>query len=373
MRSAALLLSVLSLSACSASHGEPVSALEYRWTAEAPWRAFPLEEGPSAARLSLRFTVPPLACVDPAVFVVGCTFLERATIAGRDVEGAVADCFVPLRADEVGRALELGFSEHQRKAPVVLAGCQAALRQSRAEDEGGPLFITVMLLGTGLLLLGLIRGLAARLRHPNLVPVVDVGLTPGGPMYLVMELVEGPTLDASRKKFGDEAFGLRMLTDVTRALVAMHGAGIIHRDLKPANVLLSNGAARLADFGIARADTEDSSPEGLEKTARPDALLLTRTGAVMGTPQYMSPEVAVGQPATRASDVFALGLMGFELLTGRYPLVEPAFLAVRAGRRLVRSVPDEALPERVRQVLSAALSEDPAARPTASEVEKALG
>lgn len=215
--------------------------------------------------------------------------------------------------------------------------------------------------------------LAARLRHPNLVPVVDVGLSPGGPMYLVMELVEGPTLEASREQFGDEGFGLRMLADVARALVAMHGAGIIHRDLKPANVLLSNGVARLADFGIARPDTHDSAADGLEKTLRPDALLLTRAGAVMGTPQYMSPEVALGQPATRASDVFALGLMGFELLTGRYPLAEPAFLAVRAGRPLVRIVPEQALPERVRSVLVGALSEDPGARPSAGEVEAVLG
>lgn len=93
-----MLLSVLSLSGCSTQHPEPVSGLEYRWAAEAPWRAFPVDDGPAAAPLSVGFTVPPLACVDPAVFVVGCTFLERATIGGRSVEGAAVDCFVPFRA-----------------------------------------------------------------------------------------------------------------------------------------------------------------------------------------------------------------------------------------------------------------------------------
>ncbi len=216
--------------------------------------------------------------------------------------------------------------------------------------------------------------LAARLRHPNLVPVVDVGLVPNGPLYLVMELVDGHSLDALRPRFGDVAWGLNVLSGIARGLEAVHAAGVVHRDLKPSNVLLGGGVARLADFGVARPEAElpaelDSAATAPRGAPQTDAL--TQTGARVGTPRYMAPEVVRGEPATRASDVFSLGLLAWELLTGQYPLVEAPYLAQLAHRPLQRVTP---LPREVPlgALLERMLDTDPARRPTATEVREAV-
>jgi serine/threonine-protein kinase len=147
---------------------------------------------------------------------------------------------------------------------------------------------------------------AAGLEHPNILRIYDVGGE--GEPYIVMELVRGRTLLAEIEQRG------AMLAEVAAcvgalladALAVAHKAGVIHRDIKPANVLIaSDGRVLLADFGVARLETADS--------------LVTRTGALLGTPAYMSPEQASGDIASARSDLYSLGATLYQLATGALP------------------------------------------------------
>ncbi|OBI76524.1 protein kinase [Mycobacterium sp. E740] len=155
---------------------------------------------------------------------------------------------------------------------------------------------------------------AAALNHPNIVSVHDCGEHDGAP-FIVMERLPGRTLH------DDIAMGpmpparvRAMLNDVLGALACAHAAGIVHRDIKPGNVLIApaSGAMKVADFGIA-------------KTA---GAALTATGQIVGTMAYMSPERVAGAPASTADDLYAVGVMGYEALTGRrpFPQENPAAL-----------------------------------------------
>jgi serine/threonine protein kinase len=148
--------------------------------------------------------------------------------------------------------------------------------------------------------------LAARLNHPHVVAVYDL-VTEDDEQWLVMEYVEGTTLAALVQREGPlplEATA-RILQQAADALAAAHAAGIVHRDVKPSNILVTpDGQVKLSDFGIARAEADAS---------------LTQTGLVTGSPAYLSPEVASGQQATAASDVWSLGATLFYTLAARPP------------------------------------------------------
>jgi eukaryotic-like serine/threonine-protein kinase len=153
---------------------------------------------------------------------------------------------------------------------------------------------------------------ASRIDHPGIVRVLGFGKLEDGRAYHVMELVAGPTLDehvAARRPSVEAA--LQLLRGIAEALDAAHAAGIVHRDLKPSNVLLATVdgrlVPRLTDFGIAKALQGEDDPR------------LTRTGVTLGTPTYMSPEQAMGGPIGPASDVYAFGVVSFELLSGQAP------------------------------------------------------
>ncbi|MDI2131920.1 protein kinase domain-containing protein [Yinghuangia seranimata] len=153
---------------------------------------------------------------------------------------------------------------------------------------------------------------AAALNHPAVVQVYDTGEDPGkaGPVpWIVMELVEGVTLRALLRHEGPLAWprALHIVAHVLDALEYSHGRGIVHRDIKPVNVMVTeDGAVKVMDFGIARA---------VQGTAAP----LTAAGHIMGTPQYFSPEQALGHPATPRSDVYSVGCLLYELLVGTVP------------------------------------------------------
>ena len=147
---------------------------------------------------------------------------------------------------------------------------------------------------------------AARLSHPNLVSVIDAGEDEGRP-YIVFEYVDGETLKHTIQREGelsvDEA--LAYAIEIGRGLIAAHGRKLVHRDIKPQNVLIdSDGRARVTDFGIAR------SLEGKGMTA---------TGRVLGTTDYVSPEQAMGEEVDERSDVYSLGVVLYEMLTGDVP------------------------------------------------------
>jgi hypothetical protein len=169
--------------------------------------------------------------------------------------------------------------------------------------------------------------IAAQLDHPNVVAALDVGITVSGAVFLVMQLVAGPTLEQQALRFGDVPWAVPILAQIARALAVMHAHGIIHRDLKPSNVLLEGTTVKVTDFGIASL----ARPVGSEP--------LTRTGVIIGTPLYMAPELADGtREATPASDVFSLGVVAHEILANRLPHALPPALERLHGRAPERAL-----------------------------------
>jgi serine/threonine-protein kinase len=198
-----------------------------------------------------------------------------------------------------------------------------------------------------------------RLSHPNVVPVFANGTDEGRP-YLVMAYIEGPSLDrvlAEGPLPVDEAMALA--ADVAAGLAAAHAAGVVHRDVKPANIVLSDdGVPHLVDFGIARAD---------------DLTAMTRADHVLGTASYLSPEQARGEVPGPATDVYALGCVLHELLTGRPPFTGDTPLAV--AYKHVHDDPPRIprVPDDVEAVVRRALAKDPAERyATGAAFEAAL-
>jgi hypothetical protein len=222
--------------------------------------------------------------------------------------------------------------------------------------------------------------IAARVEHANLVGIVDVGVSQEGLLYLVLELIEGSTLEALRERFGDVAWGIRLLRQVAEGLDALHSQGIVHRDLKPGNVMLTaDGLAKIGDFGIARFDEPREKPDAEAATMADERISgtrpqgLTETGVWLGTPAYMAPELVLGGRIARpASDVFSFGIIAYEVLTGAPPFASPAIYDILACRTL----PEISAPAGVDPALGAllrdCLREDGNRRPTARALADAL-
>nr|WP_240926806.1 Stk1 family PASTA domain-containing Ser/Thr kinase [Rhodococcus kroppenstedtii] len=200
---------------------------------------------------------------------------------------------------------------------------------------------------------------AAALNHPAIVAVYDTGEaeTETGPLpYIVMEYVDGETLRDIVRSEGPMApkRAMEVIADVCAALDFSHRNGIVHRDVKPANVMINRaGAVKVMDFGIARAIADSSSP-------------MTQTAAVIGTAQYLSPEQARGEQVDARSDVYSLGCVLFEILTGEPPFtgdspVAVAYQHVREDPRLPSSVNTE-VPGALDSIILKAMSKNPANR-----------
>lgn len=218
---------------------------------------------------------------------------------------------------------------------------------------------------------------AVRLQHPNAVAVTDFGQTSEGCVYIVMELLEGRTL---REILGKEApietaRAVSIMLQATAAVAAAHEAGIIHRDLKPTNILVTQSAevpavVKVFDFGIATlaAGTFDDEEE-------PTAPV--QSGAVIGTPRYMAPEQYNGVELTPAADVYSLGVILYEMLTGMAPFTgaTPQAIAMKhavdsphSPREIVASIPAD-----VERVVLRALEKQPEDRPAnATEFRREL-
>lgn len=191
----------------------------------------------------------------------------------------------------------------------------------------------------------------ALLNHNGIASVFDYGEEESS-AYLVMELVPGPPLSTviERERVLSPDRTLSIISQTAKALAAAHVQGLVHRDVKPGNLLmLPDGRVKITDFGIARIA---------------DQVPLTATGQVMGTAQYLAPEQATGQQATGSSDIYALGVIGYELLAGRRPFTGESQIAIALAQ--VNDTPPplpENIPLPVRSLVMSMLAKDPADRP----------
>ena len=170
--------------------------------------------------------------------------------------------------------------------------------------------------------------IAARLTHPHILPLYDSGVA-GGQLYYVIPYIEGESLRAriDREKQLPIDDALRLTREIASALGYAHHQGVVHRDIKPENILLADGIALVADFGIARA----VSANGAGK--------LTTSGTMVGTPVYMSPEQAAGSADVDGrSDLYSLGCVLYEMLAGEPPFTGPSAMVVQS-RHAFEAVP----------------------------------
>ncbi|MFL6051335.1 MAG: serine/threonine-protein kinase [Actinoallomurus sp.] len=198
---------------------------------------------------------------------------------------------------------------------------------------------------------------AAALSHHCIAQVFDYDEGRGDePPYLVMEYVEGESLAATiaRDAPMDPDRVLEVIVSAATALAVAHATGLVHRDVKPGNLLVGrDGSIKITDFGIARAV---------------DAIPLTRTGMLMGTPLYLAPEQATGRQATGATDLYALGIIAFEMLTGRPPYEGPPTAVLVAHRDAPLPELPASVPSGVRDLVRALTAKEPAMRPAGAAV-----
>ena len=214
--------------------------------------------------------------------------------------------------------------------------------------------------------------LAAKLNHPNTVTLYDFGQDADGALFIAMEYLEGRSLRELMMKEGPlaPARSLAITDQVCASLSDAHGRGIVHRDLKPDNVMLvqigkRSEVVRVLDFGIAKLREEQG-----DITAMP----MTRAGDLLGTPQYMAPEQIRGEKVDARTDVYALGAMLYEMVTGRLPFEGPTLMVILSKHLTELPVPpnlrrpDLGIPLPLCQVIMDSLQKDPAARPVTMEV-----
>ena len=207
---------------------------------------------------------------------------------------------------------------------------------------------------------------ASALNHPNILTVYDIGQTEGGRPFFATELVEGVTLrehmEARPLKPGEV---LDIAAQVASALVAAHAEGIVHRDIKPDNIMVRrDGYVKVLDFGLAKIAGRPTGSADSEAATR--ALVVTDSGAVMGTVSYMSPEQTAGGEVDARTDIWSLGVVLYEMLTGRVP-----FRGKSASHTIVSILDDEPpplaahlpdAPESLQDIVSEALTKDREAR-----------
>jgi serine/threonine protein kinase len=199
----------------------------------------------------------------------------------------------------------------------------------------------------------------ATINHPGVVRIYDFGSDQVA--YLIMEYVEGEPLSKTLSRVGrlTPARTMSLIAQAAEALQAAHDKGVVHRDVKPGNLLVRpNGTLVLTDFGIARAAA---------------AAQLTATGAVLGTASYIAPEQASGSPATALSDVYSLGIVAYQCLSGHRPFEgdTPLEIAMKHVTGTARPLPED-VPKPIRHVVERAMSKEPSARWVSAE-EFAVG
>src|SRR6266699_5996719 len=277
--------------------------------------------------------------------MLGCDFAKRAAALVADLLETLRDALIEHYAvqRELGRGgMATVFLAEDRKhhRPVAIKVLHSELAAALGSDR----FLREI-------------AIAARLQHPHILPLYDSG-TVNRLLYYVMPYVEGESLrdrlEREKQLSVDEA--VRITTEVASALAYAHSHGVVHRDIKPENILLEDGTAIVADFGIARA----ISVAGEERH-------LTQTGTVVGTPIYMSPEQATGSSEIDGrSDQYSLACVVYEMLVGAPPFTGPTAQAVLARHSLdivsPPSIVRATIPDAVEDAVLRALSKLPADR-----------
>lgn len=203
---------------------------------------------------------------------------------------------------------------------------------------------------------------AGRVGHPAIVAITDFAAAHEGVSYMVMELLRGESLEDWLERPGALRDGVAWLAEISRGLHAAHGAGVVHRDLKPANLFLHHGLdgrvqPKILDFGIAKVSTTDHTA------------IATAAGTILGTPYYLAPERALGKPLDARADLYSLGVVLYEMLTGTVPFVDVHYMGVLVKH--VRQPPldprqaaaERSIPDGVAQLTMALLAKTPEARP----------
>ena len=211
---------------------------------------------------------------------------------------------------------------------------------------------------------------SSKVRHENVVEVTDFGETDKGLPFMVMEFLEGECLDETLEREGPIPWDRArpMLLQILAALQAAHAHGVIHRDIKPANVFRvtqmgSPDFIKVFDFGIAKVLQPDGSP------GNP----LTIEGQVMGTPAYMSPEQCLGEKVDARSDLYAVGVIAYEMLTGEPPFVSEDSATLLYNqvygkvRRMSEVAPDQNIDRGVESIVQRALAKHPKDRPASAQ------
>ncbi len=212
--------------------------------------------------------------------------------------------------------------------------------------------------------------LMAKLRHPRAAMIYDSGTLPDGRLYIVMEYVEGTTLADILKRDGRLPYkkAVDIAVSICDVLNEAHSVGIIHRDLKPANIMLNNQGVFVLDFGIAKLLNQDN--------AESMRLSMTGSGHLVGTPFYMSPEQCLGEPVEARSDLYSLGALLYEMLSGRPPFDDEVLSAVIIKHAMVEApkieqfAPD--IPPALADVVNQLLAKKPVDRPESAAATKAM-
>jgi serine/threonine protein kinase len=244
----------------------------------------------------------------------------------------------------------------------------AERNDGRFDRRAAVKFLNVALAGRGEERFAREGAILGRLVHPNIAQLIDAGVSPWGPPYLILEYIDGQPIDQYCNERGlDLAARLSLFLDVLDAVAHAHANLIVHRDLKPSNVLVDrDGRVKLLDFGIAKL-LEDETHKG-------PATRLTREGGAALTPEYAAPEQVTGAPVTTGTDIYALGVLLYVLVTGEHP----AGPAVRSPAELMKAIvegdarrPSDVVGQAARRrqlrgdldtIIGKALKKEPAAR-----------
>jgi tRNA A-37 threonylcarbamoyl transferase component Bud32 len=291
---------------------------------------------PSGAMPMISTAAPPAVAAAPVPAVdeeqVGTIFADRYRILGKLGEGGMGVVYLAEHVIIEKRvALKVLSRDFARKADLV----QRFMQEAKA---------------------------ASRIGHENIVDITDFGETPSGSVFFAMEYLDGHDLAHHIRTGGPMFFdrARHIATQICRALGAAHAKGIIHRDMKPENVFLIEREGRtdfvkILDFGIAKMSSLDSEAGGSR---------LTRTGMIFGTPEYMSPEQARGDRPDHRVDVYAVGCILYEMLTGDVPFHADTFMGVLtrhmfdAPEPMTQRSPSIALPSGAEEVVMRALAKD---------------